>query len=235
LEFGPSCTYRANQHESKCVGENTFGVYSKELAFALGYTNPNTNTGHGSRVGGISLVSNSKCGPGTLLGFSRHSNLKMTSGYHHSDMNDKLCGSFALQKMDADKIVMDGNIGKFIFYKFFIISINCLHSFNFLYLFLTEFFFCHTLQINIFIQKKLKRRDVNLCPPQPLPMIRIRITHYLTIPFILRHHMIPSILKQDLPPWRVNTLYLVLLSTEVRPLCIRFLLTKHACSMYPIL
>jgi hypothetical protein len=116
LEFGPSCTYRANQHESKCVGENTFGVYSKELAFALGYTNPNTNTGHGSRVGGISLVSNSKCGPGTLLGFSRHSNLKMTSGYHHSDMNDKLRGSLALQKMDADKIVMDGNIGKFFFY-----------------------------------------------------------------------------------------------------------------------
>lgn len=114
MEFGPTCTYRANQHESKCVGENTFREYSKELAHALGYTNPDTNTGHGSRGGGISLVSNSKCGPNTLLGYSRHSNLKMTAAYHKSDMNDKIRGSLALQKLDADKIAMDGEIGTFL-------------------------------------------------------------------------------------------------------------------------
>jgi hypothetical protein len=105
------CTYRANQYESKCVGENTFGDYSKQLAYALGYTNPKTNTGHGSRVGGISMVSNSNAGPSTLLGYSRHSTLTMTSSYHKSDMNDKIRGSLALQKLDADKIVLDGAIG----------------------------------------------------------------------------------------------------------------------------
>jgi hypothetical protein len=52
--------------------------------------------------------------------------------------------------------------------------------------------------------------------------------HYLTILFNLRHHMIPSIQKHDLPPWRVNTLYLVLLSTVVRPICTGILLCQQS-------
>ena len=114
MEFGPDCTFRANPHESKCVGENMFREYSKELARELGYTNPETNTGHGTRGGGISLVGNSKCGPATTLGYSRHGTLNMTATtYHKPDMNDKLRGSLALQKLDADEIHMNGEIGTF--------------------------------------------------------------------------------------------------------------------------
>ena len=113
MEFGPTCTYRANPHESKCVGENQFREYSKELARELGYTNPETNTGHGTRGGGISLVGNSKCGPATTLGYSRHGDLKMTATYHKPNMDDRLRGSLALQKLDADEIHMNGEIGTF--------------------------------------------------------------------------------------------------------------------------
>jgi hypothetical protein len=38
----------------------------------------------------------------------------MTAAYHKSDMNDKIRGSLALQKLDADKIAMDGEIGTFL-------------------------------------------------------------------------------------------------------------------------
>jgi hypothetical protein len=38
---------------------------------------------------------------------------------------------------------------------------------------------------------------------------KIMLIHWRTTLFNLLHHMIPSILKPDLPPWRVNTLYLV--------------------------
>ena len=116
-----------------------FREYSKELARELGYTNPETNTGHGTRGGGISLVGNSKCGPATTLGYSRHGDLKMTATtYHKPDMNDKLRGSLALQKLDADEIHMNGEIGTFI-------SISV--SYVVIYIYISFFRICYLIHI----------------------------------------------------------------------------------------
>ena len=113
LEFGADCKYRASPFESKCVGENTFSTYSKDLAYALGYTNPKTNTGHGTRVGALSLLGNSNCGPGTLKGASRHGDSKMTGSYHKPNMEDRIRGSCALQMLNADELALNGTIGMF--------------------------------------------------------------------------------------------------------------------------
>ena len=113
LEFGADCKYRASPFDSKCVGENTFSTYSKDLAYALGYTNPKTNTGHGTRVGALSLLGNSNCGPGTLKGASRHGDSKMTGSYHKPNMEDRIRGSCALQMLNADELALKGTIGMF--------------------------------------------------------------------------------------------------------------------------
>ena len=65
-----------------CWGIQHFPRISKRLAYLIGYDNPETNTGHSNRKGGITVIQNTEgIGAGLKLGMCRHSGEALSAGY----------------------------------------------------------------------------------------------------------------------------------------------------------
>ena len=77
---------------------------SVTVATLIGYDNHKTNTGHGSRGLGVTLVAKSGCSLPTLKTFSRHADLKQTVEYAKGDEEDRLkATAAAVQGIDMEE------------------------------------------------------------------------------------------------------------------------------------
>ena len=101
--YGQACQWRANLNANMIHGKNQFSKMSVQVATLLGYDNHKTNTGHGSRGLGTTLVAKSGCSLSTLKTFSRHANLKQTAEYAKGDEEDRLKASVAVQGIDVEE------------------------------------------------------------------------------------------------------------------------------------
>ena len=89
--------WRANPNKTQIIGLYQFYIWSIEIAWACGYDNYKTNTGHGGRDLGISFVANFGCSISTLKTFACHTRLEQTARYAKGNGEDRMEAAVAVR------------------------------------------------------------------------------------------------------------------------------------------